>query len=275
MKDSFLGRAVYKLNQIIAFYRHTRTPFGLALDSVKLKQSGFVAESGDGLKLSLGPGCGESFTFFENMVQRVYLQNGVTLRPGATVVDIGANIGAFAVQAGAIVGLRGRVIAFEPIMETFERLLSNIAMNNLQNVTCRRAAIDSRAGTLTLRILAKSAFASAHKVNDKGEEWIEETVPCLTLDQVIKDFQVDRINPLKVDCEGSEHGIFETLSAEAAARIDQIAMEVHSVEGASKERLYHRLVALGFEVHRGPIWVAFNTGLDRSIGLKSAIEGAA
>jgi FkbM family methyltransferase len=275
MKPTFINRAVYKLSQIIAFYRHTRTPFGLALDSIKLKQSRFVAESGDGLKLSLGAGRGESFTFFENMVQRVYLQNGVTLSPGATVVDIGANIGAFAVQAGAIVGPRGRVITFEPIMETFERLLSNVALNDLQNVTCRRAAIDSHEGTLTLRILAKSAFASAHEVNGNGEEWIEETVPCLTLDQVIKNFKVDRINLLKVDCEGSEHGIFETLSAEAAARIDQIAMEVHSIEGASKERLYHRLVALGFQVHRAPIWVAFNAGFDPSIGLKSATGGAA
>jgi FkbM family methyltransferase len=238
----------------------------LALDSLQIKQYPFVAISGDGLKLSLLPRCGESFTFYENLIERDYLKNGITLKPGSTVVDIGANIGAFAVLAGSIVGPHGRVIAFEPVAKTFERLKENVALNGLNNVDCHRAAIDSREGTITLRVFGKSAYASAHGVHKTSDDGVggagpDETVPCLTLDRVFKDFQIDRISLLKVDCEGGEHGIFETLSPDAAARIDQIAMEVHPVEGASIDRLGERLATLGFKVRCGPIWVAFNTAV--------------
>ena len=255
-----IERVLYKGRQIVAFYRHSRTPLTLALNSLKLKRLPFVAISGDGLKLLLSPACGESFTFYENMIEKDYLKNGIVLKPGSTVVDIGANVGAFAVLASSIVGPCGRVIAFEPIAQTFERLKENIALNGLDNVDCRRAAIDSREGAITLRVTGKSAYATAHYANKIGDEWAIETAPCLTLDQVFKDFQIDRINLLKVDCEGSEHGIFETLSPDAADRIDQIAMEVHDVEGASINRLRERLATLGFKVvGSGDLWAAFNT----------------
>jgi FkbM family methyltransferase len=259
--NSIINRALYKGRQIVTFYRHSRTPLALALDSLHIKQSPFVAISGDGLKLSLLPRAGESFTFYENMIECDYLKNGITLKPGSTVVDIGANIGAFAVLAGSIVGPRGRVIAFEPVAKTFERLKENVALNGLDNVDCHCAAIDSREGTITLRVFGKSAFASAHGVNKIGDDGADETVSCLTLDRVLKDFQIDRINLLKIDCEGSEHGIFETLSPDAAAQIDQIAMEVHPIEGASTDRLKERLATLGFTVRCGPIWVASNTAV--------------
>lgn len=248
-------RILYKIRQISAFCRHSQSPVALALDALKIKRSHFVAISERGLKLSLVPRSGESFTFYENMIENEYFKNGITLTPGSTVVDIGANIGAFAVVAGSIVGPHGRVIAFEPVFETFARLKGNVALNGLQNVDCHRAAIDAREGMITLRLSKKSAYASAYYTN--AASGLNETVACMTLDRVLRDFQIDRINLLKIDCEGSEHGIVETLSPDAAARIEQIAMEVHPIEGASIGRLHEKLVKLGFNVSRGPIWTAF------------------
>jgi len=80
-------------------------------------------------------------------VRRDYLSHGITLRPGDTVVDIGANIGAFTVLAAKIVGSSGCVIAFEPILQAFERLRENVALNAFKNVECRRAAVDAQEGT--------------------------------------------------------------------------------------------------------------------------------
>jgi FkbM family methyltransferase len=258
VRNRMLGRTLHKCRQIVSFYRHSRTPLSLTLDVLKIKNSPFVAISKDGLKLALLPRSGESYSFYENIVRRYYLQNGITLRPGSTIIDIGANIGTFAVLAGSIVGPTGRVIAFEPVYETFERLKRNVASNGLHNTECHRAAIDSREGTITLRVFEKSAYSSAYFDYKTDDDRPSETVSCLTLDQVFKDFQIERVNLLKVDCEGSEFGIFETLSTDSAARIDQIAMEVHEVKGAGGDRLFERLVALGFTVRRGPIWTAFN-----------------
>lgn len=49
------SRIAYKIRQIAAFFRHTQTPMALALDSLKIKRSPFVAVSRDGLKLALLP----------------------------------------------------------------------------------------------------------------------------------------------------------------------------------------------------------------------------
>jgi FkbM family methyltransferase len=49
--------------------------------------------------------------------------------PGATVVDIGANIGAHTLHLARAVGPQGRVIAFEPSADAFGRLARNIALN--------------------------------------------------------------------------------------------------------------------------------------------------
>jgi FkbM family methyltransferase len=270
-----VSRILYKGRQIFSFYRQARTPFALALDTLKIKWSPFVAISGDGLKLSLLPRSGESFTFYENLIQRCYFKKGITLEPGSIVVDIGANIGTFTVLAASIVGPRGHVIAFEPVTKTFERLKRNVVLNGLGNVNCQNAAIYSREGTITLQVCKKSALAKTQKPNDRGADYLKETASCLTLDRVFKDFKIDRINLLKVDCEGSEHGIFETLSPGAAARIDQISMEVHAFEGTSIDRLGERLATLGFfTVRYGSIWVAFNTQSQEIRGDGSAFQKA-
>src|SRR4051812_4112055 len=134
-----LGYAKEKTRQIASYCQQTRTPLALTLDCLRLKRGPFVAVTGDGLKLRIRPSRGESFTFYENLLRKDYLKNGIVLRPGDTVVDVGANIGAFAVVAASIVGPRGRVIAFEPVAETFQCLTENVALNGLGNVECRLA----------------------------------------------------------------------------------------------------------------------------------------
>jgi FkbM family methyltransferase len=56
------------------------------------------------------------------------------LRPGDTVLDVGANTGAFAIAAARVVGAAGRVDAFEPSPTVRARLVENIAKENLKSV---------------------------------------------------------------------------------------------------------------------------------------------
>jgi FkbM family methyltransferase len=218
-----------------------------------------VAVSKSGVKLRLDPLAGESFTFFENFVRQDYLRNGIGLKTGDTVVDIGANIGAFALLAASIVGPTGRVIAIEPAGKTFARLEENVRLNNFGNLICVQTAIDHEPGTLPLSVHPKSAHSSAHNVNTNGDGVIE-MVPCRTLAQIFADYGLQHVDLLKVDCEGSEYGIFESLSHELASLIRQITMEVHPVEGRAFDGVRHSLEGLGFEVRQFPgyPWVAFN-----------------
>ncbi len=53
--------------------------------------------------------------------------HGIELRPGDVVVDVGAHVGTFAVQAAEAVGSGGKVIALEPTPQTFACLSANAA----------------------------------------------------------------------------------------------------------------------------------------------------
>jgi FkbM family methyltransferase len=78
-----------------------------------------------------------------------YLRPGHEIQPTHTVVDIGANIGCFAVVAGRA-ARQGRVFAFEPDRENNELTVRNAALNGLTNVVVERAAVSGTPGTLRL-----------------------------------------------------------------------------------------------------------------------------
>lgn len=62
-------------------------------------------------------------------------------RPGYTVLDVGANLGAFTVPLAERVGRRGVVHAFEPFRKVFQHLNANVAMNGLSNVYTYNIAV--------------------------------------------------------------------------------------------------------------------------------------
>jgi FkbM family methyltransferase len=62
------------------------------------------------------------------------------IRPGDTVIDVGANVGHYTVRLARIVGSTGRVIAFEPVPHTFAMLVENLESAALGHVTFVNAA---------------------------------------------------------------------------------------------------------------------------------------
>src|SRR2546428_4961029 len=65
------------------------------------------------------------------------------LRPGDSFIDVGANIGYFTLLAATCVGLTGRVFAYEPVPEVYQRLQQNVALNQLMNCTAEQLAISN------------------------------------------------------------------------------------------------------------------------------------
>jgi len=122
------------------------------------------------------------------------------LRPGLTVVDVGANVGDVAAVAAECVTARGRVIAFEASPENAARLRE--LFRHMPYVEVHHAAVTDAPGTLTLHLDAKSSkrhslFEDA--VSVRGES---VTVPAVTLDAICAD--VRRVDFLKIDAQGAE-----------------------------------------------------------------------
>ena len=71
---------------------------------------------------------------------------GELIRPGMTVVDVGANVGAYTRFLADLTGASGGVHAFEPSPRNFNRL--QYATARLPNVTANQAAVGERSGTI-------------------------------------------------------------------------------------------------------------------------------
>jgi hypothetical protein len=73
---------------------------------------------------------------------------GRLIQPGATVIDVGANIGYYMLLFAHLVGETGRIICFEPVPENLCELRRNQSRNALENVEIVEAAVGAEAGTV-------------------------------------------------------------------------------------------------------------------------------
>jgi FkbM family methyltransferase len=180
-----------------------------------------------------------------------YFSAGQVLRPGDTVIDVGANVGFFSIQAAARVGPTGSVVAFEPHPETFAQLQRNVAASGMRNIRARQAAVTSRSGSAVLFFGDTPIYSSLFRsVDAQPRDASSVEVPTTTLADIMRDEDMEHCQYLKMDCEGGEYAICESLSPEVAGRIAQITLELHSVPGRDPSTLERSLANLGFQLHR-------------------------
>lgn len=121
------------------------------------------------------------------------------LRPGMTVLDIGANIGVYSKFLSRLVGQRGHVHAFEPSPENFRRLKETV--ESLGNVVPVWAAISDTAGRIPLYI--SDSLNVDHRTYDSGEGRRRVDVPAIRLDDHFAPGR--RVDCIKIDVQGYEY----------------------------------------------------------------------
>ncbi|WP_226345352.1 FkbM family methyltransferase [Agilicoccus flavus] len=164
---------------------------------------------------------------FENELAS-YLMTAV--KPGDTVIDIGANIGVFTTLLGHLVGSEGQVLAFEPVLENYMFLRDNVESNWLgQRVSTHRMALGDANGEIRIKSDPRwGGLSSAMTVDDGtmtmgvGDDTSHvEQVDCFVLDDIIEG--VDDISLVKIDVEGAElrvfRGMLGLLRANRVARV--------------------------------------------------------
>jgi len=166
-----------------------------------------------------------------------YAAAGFEIEAGDRVVDVGANVGAFAVLAAR---QGARVDAYEPHPETFAHLRRNAAG---LGVRCVEAAVVARVpsrGTVALELDPDSD--TRHRVGGAGID-----VPAVTLAEAI----AGGCDLLKIDCEGAEFELLNATPDDSWEGVRRIACEVHPWAGAV-EALAGRLSDVGFETRVEP-----------------------
>jgi len=169
------------------------------------------------------------------------------LWPGASVVDVGANIGFLSVLLASLVGPTGRVYAFEPAARTFEKLERTIALNHLEHVIVPiRKACGSAAGTLPLYTLSRSSGKSS-LLNRESRGRMPETVEVVPLD-AIPELRRQRIALIKTDTEGYESEVLLGARELIAHSKPAIVIELSGEYAASTQRAVDLLDEYGYDV---------------------------
>jgi FkbM family methyltransferase len=176
----------------------------------------------NGLLFHHGPRDSAGFLFFEIFANGCY-RRGLPGTLTGDVVDIGANIGAFTLDAATRYPT-ATVHAYEPDPETFEVLRRNVEANDLSSrVRIWNEAVAGEPGTLRLWRGDGSVIASAHLPAALRGECRD--VPAVTLPALVAR-TTGRIALLKMDCEGAEADILETAGA-ALDGVEYIVAEYH------------------------------------------------
>jgi FkbM family methyltransferase len=210
--------------------------------------------------------------FVQNIiVNHEYTPPGFVIRESDIVVDIGGNIGTFALFASRCAP-KGKVFTIEPNSENFELLLQNIALNQIDNIVPTRAAVSGNQGKVKLFSSTEGGFHSLleDRMHDPARY---EVVDSVTLKDIFDQYRIERCNFLKVDCEGAEYEIFYNLPAEYYSRIDKIAMEYHGDKDQEKRRaqsdaLVSHLEKAGFRINTYQEFIGFRGGYIRATSLK-------
>lgn len=146
--------------------------------------------------------------------ERAFLTQRLT--PGCTFIDIGANIGGYALHVAAAIGAGARILAVEPLDCLFERLVVNIKLNAFATIKALDCAIADRDGEVTLFVDDRNEGDSSIRRFNRGHAGDMRQVPALSLMTLITRERVTHIDALKLDVEGAEDIILEPFFAQAA-----------------------------------------------------------
>jgi len=188
----------------------------------------------------------------EAFLDRFYEKNGVPVGDGWTVVDIGAGIGEFTLFA-AHQGKQSRVFAFEPFPESYRLLLENLRANHIDRVQAFHMGVWSESGKLALDLsprepLQLKSRAVSHSATDQ-----QVLVDCISLEDLFRKLDLEKIDLMKLDCEGAEYPILYSSPKDVFDRIDRIVMEYHdSIHPNCHPELVRFLEAQGYQVRAVP-----------------------
>jgi FkbM family methyltransferase len=165
------------------------------------------------LKFNVQPSMGLTYAFGRGMNDDFFCR---AVKPGMTVLDVGANVGHMALLFSRLVGPGGRVISIEPMPHLADVLKANLARNRLLNVDVVNAAATDEIGRAPF-VFNERSPTTGRLVEFRGPEndqLIESVeVATITLDSlgIEPDF-------IKIDVEGTGDLVFRGASKTLSAK---------------------------------------------------------
>jgi len=134
------------------------------------------------------------------------------LEPGLKILDIGANIGYYAIMESLVVGSTGKITAIEPMLPNINMLKRNVALNNASNIEVIHGAVSKSTGTAKMFPSSRSNLHTFHR-DGSAFNYLDATpvdVPTMTLGDA-GERSGSRPELIRMDVEGHEVEILRQL----------------------------------------------------------------
>ena len=179
---------------------------------------------------------------------KLYNPKGFGIKKNDIVFDIGANVGYFSLYAASL-EKNIKVYAFEPVPRLYQMILESKRINSLNNLFVNNIAISNKIGEINFNVSEIHDGCHSLYIRDSTNQKI--SVQTNTLENFCLENNINRIDFLKLDCEGAEYEIFLNLNLDfLKSKIVKISMEYHDdiVGGMSHEILEDFFKRHNFEV---------------------------
>ncbi len=216
------------------------------------------------------------YVFKEIFEDQTYLKHGIKLSPGATVLDIGANIGLFSLFVTEKCP-NAVIYAYEPAPAAYEALTANCAAYGA-NVKAFNVGVAEKQGTGRFTFYENSSvFSGFHAEEEEDgkairavvrnalesvategtEEYVQELsserlrrvvldCPLVSVSEIIRANGIQIVDLLKIDAEKSELEVLRGIEERDWPRIRQIVMEIHDRSRSRQTAIVDLLRSRGF-----------------------------
>jgi FkbM family methyltransferase len=176
------------------------------------------------------------------------------VRPGDTVLDIGAQLGYFSLHAARLVSPTGRVYCFEPDPRSFARLEHAIRLSRIDWIKSFQTALSAREGTMDFYLSPTLGWSTGVK-NSHLEDLQQVSVRTSPLDLLVSQGEIpSRMRLVKIDVEGFEmevlRGMRNVLATSRPILVLEINVQMLHAQGTSPSEIVRFLESLEYDVSR-------------------------
>jgi len=177
------------------------------------------------------------------------------LAPGDGFIDVGANIGYFALLASKVVGNSGKVVAVEALPAIFAALENNLKMNDAGNVRTVNCAAWDAEEEITIYTQPEDLPGQTTVMPEWARKWHlekESRIPAAPLSAIVKPEEFRAARLIKIDVEGAEWHVLRGMEALMASCRDdlEVMIEVSSkmleAEGRTPQDVLDFFAGYGF-----------------------------
>ena len=153
-----------------------------------------------------------------------------------TIFDIGANTGLYSLFA-SLSNPNAQIHAFEPIRRNVEKLRQNASLNKIENINVVEAAISAEDGSTLIyqpdTDVSTTSTLDAETAKERNLDLNAVEVPTVRVDSFIKEHGLDGLDLVKIDVEGFEVPVFESMSSILPTMRPTILAEIRIEEHGS------------------------------------------